>query len=288
MAKKALSVLSIFFAFLFVTVFPSAAFASSAITVVYKYESKIMSETVVEVGTEIEAPYSDISVEEGYKIVWYIGDEEITFPFTVENEVATGGSIIFEGKKVKEEVKPSGDEGNTEKPDDGSGEQTGDAPSGDDGDDTGNHPSGGTETGDGNGDNESNINPEDMVESLVCDHAEISVEGSMEPDTLVEITVYSFEEGYALDYVLVSCGEKQVVTERNGNVISFIMPDGKISIAVIFKEGVSETPKKTSAFGTKEIIAVSVAGAILVVGGITIIVKTKRQGIRVTKEKEKK
>ena len=102
----------------------------------------------------------------------------------------------------------------------------------------------------------------------------------MTAGSFVEITLSNFEKGYALDYVLVSCDGEAVVTERRGNLISFIMPDGKISVKVVFKASSSQTTtatEKTALFGTKEIVAVSVAGAVLLIGAVIMIIKTKKK-----------
>ena len=123
-------------------------------------------------------------------------------------------------------------------------------------------------------------NPESAIDSIECEHSQIAIEGEMTAGSLVEITLSNYEKGYALDYVLVSCDGEAVVTERRGNVISFIMPDGKISVKVVFKASSSQTTtatEKTALFGTKEIVAVSVAGAILLIGAVIMIIKTKKK-----------
>lgn len=123
-------------------------------------------------------------------------------------------------------------------------------------------------------------NPESAIDSIECEHSQIAIEGEMTAGSLVEITLSNYEKGYALDYVLVSCNGEAVVTERRGNVISFIMPDGKISVKVVFKASSSQTTtatEKTALFGTKEIVAVSVAGAVLLIGAVIMIIKTKKK-----------
>ena len=123
-------------------------------------------------------------------------------------------------------------------------------------------------------------NPESAIDSIECEHSQIAIEGEMTAGSLVEITLSNYEKGYALDYVLVSCDGEAVVTERRGNVISFIMPDGKISVKVVFKASSSQTTtatEKTALFGTKEIVAVSVAGAVLLIGAVIMIIKTKKK-----------
>lgn len=123
-------------------------------------------------------------------------------------------------------------------------------------------------------------NPESAIDSIECEHSQIAIEGDMTAGSLVEITLSNYEKGYALDYVLVSCDGEAVVTERRGNVISFIMPDGKISVKVVFKASSSQTTtatEKTALFGTKEIVAVSVAGAVLLIGAVIMIIKTKKK-----------
>lgn len=123
-------------------------------------------------------------------------------------------------------------------------------------------------------------NPESAIDSIECEHSQIAIEGDMTVGSLVEITLSNYEKGYALDYVLVSCDGEAVVTERRGNVISFIMPDGKISVKVVFKASSSQTTtatEKTALFGTKEIVAVSVAGAVLLIGAVIMIIKTKKK-----------
>lgn len=123
-------------------------------------------------------------------------------------------------------------------------------------------------------------NPESAIDSVECEHSQIAIEGEMTAGSLVEITLSNYEKGYALDYVLVSCDGEAVVTERRGNVISFIMPDGKISVKVVFKASSSQTTtatEKTALFGTKEIVAVSVAGAVLLIGAVIMIIKTKKK-----------
>lgn len=123
-------------------------------------------------------------------------------------------------------------------------------------------------------------NPESAIDSVECEHSQIAIEGEMTVGSLVEITLSNYEKGYALDYVLVSCDGEAVVTERRGNVISFIMPDGKISVKVVFKASSSQTTtatEKTALFGTKEIVAVSVAGAVLLIGAVIMIIKTKKK-----------
>lgn len=123
-------------------------------------------------------------------------------------------------------------------------------------------------------------NPESAIDSIECEHSQIAIEGEMTAGSLVEITLSNYEKGYALDYVLVSCDGEAVVTERRGNVISFIMPDGKISVKVVFKASSSQTTtatEKTALFGTKEIVAISVAGAVLLIGAVIMIIKTKKK-----------
>ena len=123
-------------------------------------------------------------------------------------------------------------------------------------------------------------NPESAIDSIECEHSQIAIEGEMTAGSLVEITLSNYEKGYALDYVLVSCDGEAVVTERRGNVISFIMPDGKISVKVVFKASSSQTTtatEKTALFGTKEIVAVFVAGAVLLIGAVIMIIKTKKK-----------
>ena len=123
-------------------------------------------------------------------------------------------------------------------------------------------------------------NPESAIDSVECEHSKIAIEGDMTAGSLVEITLSDYEKGYALDYVLVSCDGEAVVTERRGNVISFIMPDGKISVKVVFKASSSQTTtatEKSALFGTKEIVAVSIAGAILLIGAVIMIIKTKKK-----------
>lgn len=123
-------------------------------------------------------------------------------------------------------------------------------------------------------------NPESAIDSVECEHSQIAIEGEMTVGSLVEITLSNYEKGYALDYVLVSCDGEAVVTERRGNVISFIMPDGKISVKVVFKASSSQTTtatEKSALFGTKEIVAVSVAGAVLLIGTVIMIIKTKKK-----------
>lgn len=136
--------------------------------------------------------------------------------------------------------------------------------------------------GNDNGDNDGNedFDPSTTIESIECEHSQIAIEGDMTAGSIVEITLSDYEKGYALDYVLVSCDGEAVITERNGNVISFIMPDGKISVKVVFKASSSQTTtatEKTPLLGTKEIIAISVAGAVLLIGAVAILIKNKKK-----------
>lgn len=132
----------------------------------------------------------------------------------------------------------------------------------------------------GNNDGNEDFDPSTTIESIECEHSEIAIEGDMTAGSIVEITLSDYEKGYALDYVLVSCNGEAVATERRGNVISFIMPYGKISVKVVFKASSSQTTtatEKTALFGTKEIVAVSVAGAVLLIGAVIMIIKTKKK-----------
>lgn len=125
---------------------------------------------------------------------------------------------------------------------------------------------------------EETVNPDDVVESVDCAHAQIAIEGDTYPGGLTEITVSDFEDGYALDYVLVSCGGQPVVTERNGNAVSFIMPDGKISVKVVFKESVSpQAEREKKKLGTKEIIAIVASSVVLFIGGAIILIKERKK-----------
>lgn len=132
----------------------------------------------------------------------------------------------------------------------------------------------------GNYDGNEDFDSSTTIEKVECDHSQIAIEGEMTVGSVVEITLSDYEKGYALDYVLVSCDGEAVVTERNGNVISFIMPDGKISVKVVFKASSSQTTvstEKTPLLGTKEIIAISVAGAVLLIGAAAILIKNKKK-----------
>lgn len=119
------------------------------------------------------------------------------------------------------------------------------------------------------------IKEEDVLESpIYCPHAECVVEGTMQAGSLVEVTISNFEEGYALDCVLISSGGVAISSNRSGNRYSFVMPEGKITIKVIFKESVPVTADKKT-LGTKEIVAICVAGAIIVAGVFFAFFKDK-------------
>ena len=121
-------------------------------------------------------------------------------------------------------------------------------------------------------------NPESAIDSIECEHSQIAIEGEMTAGSLVEITLSNYEKGYALDYVLVSCDGEAVVTERRGNVISFIMPDGKISVKVVFKESVSpQAEREKKKLGTKEIIAIVASSVVLFIGGAIILIKERKK-----------
>lgn len=117
----------------------------------------------------------------------------------------------------------------------------------------------------------------EYVESIDCEHCKISVEGDPSTDPLIEITLSDYETGYALDYVLVSCDGKTVITERDGNTITFLCPEQKFSIKVAFTQSVTEEPSDAPVLETKEIIAICIAGAAVIAGITTIIVRNKRR-----------
>lgn len=291
------------------TVSLSAAYAAEPveIVVIYSTDGQIVAEIPSYEGFTIYEGYSDLDTDE-YCYSWELNDSAATFPYILSLDDATladgrytitfmgvrtprpvctitirgdeetdlsfsAGDTLYASDLSEEEAEYYYDENLTEKvtfpvtveenmvlyadypsaySDDGNKEPV-------DGEDT---------------------NPESAIDSVECEHSQIAIEGEMTAGSLVEITLSNYEKGYALDYVLVSCDGEAVVTERRGNVISFIMPDGKISVKVVFKASSSQTTtatEKTALFGTKEIVAVSVAGAVLLIGAVIMIIKTKKK-----------
>ena len=314
MRKKSALSLIIFVAVIAVlcgTVSFNAAYAADAdpveIVVIYSIDGRVVVEIPAFEGFTIYEGYSDLDTDE-YCYSWELNGSAATFPYVLSLDDATladgrytitfigvitprpvctitirgdketdlsfsAGDTLYASDLSEEEAEYYYDENLTEKvtfpvtveenmvlyadypsaySDDGNNEPV-------DGEDT---------------------NPESAIDSIECEHSQIAIEGEMTAGSLVEITLSNYEKGYALDYVLVSCDGEAVVTERRGNVISFIMPDGKISVKVVFKSSSSQTTtatEKTALFGTKEIVAVSVAGAVLLIGAVIMIIKTKKK-----------
>lgn len=299
------------------TVSLSAAYAADPveIVVIYSIDGQIVAEIPSYEGFTIYEGYSDLDTYE-YCYSWELNGSTVNFPYVLSLDDATVENgrytITFVGVKTARvtctiTVRGNGDTnlsystGDTLLASDLSDEDAdyyydenhtekvtfpitvkenlvlyADYPSNnsEDGGDSGNG-----ENNDNNDGNE-DFDPSATIESIECEHSQIAIEGEMTVGSLVEITLSNYEKGYALDYVLVSCDGEAVVTERRGNVISFIMPDGKISVKVVFKASSSQTTtatEKTALFGTKEIVAVSVAGAVLLIGAVIMIIKTKKK-----------
>ncbi len=185
-------------------------------------------------------------------------EDNYTFPITVEGDI-----VMYTYGKLDLDDTP-------DLPDDG-----GDGSDGTNGDNGSTDiPDGGDTPG--SGDNSEDIY-ENAVESVDCEHAEIMIEGLMTAGTPVEITIYDYEDGYALDELLVTCAGEVVPHERSGNVFKIIMPDGKLKIEVRFKESSSVDVEEEPLLGTKEIIAICVAGTVLVGGGAMVIIKNRKK-----------
>ncbi len=289
------------------------------IVVIYSIDGQVISETPVYEGFTIYEGYSDNKTDE-YYYSWELNGSTVNFPYVLSLDDATFANgrytITFEGVKTARvpctiTVRGNGDTnlsystGDTLLASDLSDEDAdyyydenrtekvtfpitvkenmvlyADYPSNnsEDGGESGG------ENNDNGNDNDNNdgedFDPSATIESVECEHSEITIEGDMTAGSVVEITLSDYEKGYALDYVLVSCDGEAVVTERNGNVISFIMPDGKISVKVVFKASSSQTTtatEKTNLLGTKEIIAISIAGAVLLIGAAAILIKNKKK-----------
>lgn len=299
------------------TVSLSAAYAADAeIVVIYSIDGRVVVETPAYEGFTIYEGYSDKNTEE-YYYSWELNDSTVNFPYVLSLDDATLAdgryTITFVGVKTtrvpctiiirsEKDTGLSYSTGDTLLASDLLAEVTdyyydenrtekvtfpltveenmvlyADYPS-NNSEDGGDSDGENNDNGDNDGDEE--FDPSGTIESLECEHATAVIEGDMTVGSVVEITLSNYETGYALDYVLVSCDGEAVVTERSGNVVSFIMPDGKISVKVVFKASTSQTTtatEKTTLFGTKEIIAISVAGAVLLIGAIIILIKNKKK-----------
>lgn len=113
--------------------------------------------------------------------------------------------------------------------------------------------------------------------TVFCEYASCEVGGAYEAGDIVEATVSSVRHGYALEYILVSCGGDAVVAARYGNKAVFTMPTGDVEITVTFTEDGEDYVKKAG-LERKEIIAVALtAGALLCAGVAAVIIKKKKR-----------
>lgn len=247
-------------------IFAGSAFAEEIIVVVYEFEGETALGSCSD-GAEIYG-CEEFDDEETF-VQWSLNGNEVDFPYSVSSADMTDGKIVFTGKRVQREETPIEEDPlpSVEPDENGKGENN---------ENTENNEIP-TDPDDDIGGNEPIVNPVTRVDELICEHSEITVEGTLEEGTLVEITVFNFEEGYALDSILVSSDGKPVSTTREGNRISFIMPTENISVIVVFKASVSPLETQKSPLGTKEIIGIAVAATILAVGAIVLIVKSKKK-----------
>lgn len=298
------------------TVSLNAAYAADTveIVVIYSIDGRVISETPACEGFTIYEGYSDKNTDEYYYYSWELKGSTVNFPYVLSLDDATlvdgRYTITFVGVKTAYDYKITiiGDEGTCLSYSAGDTLLASDLSDEDadyyydenrtekvtfpitvekdmvlyadyTSDDTEIADDTVTENDDG-GDESDDFDSSTTIESIECAHSKIVIEGDMTVGSVVEVTLSDYEKGYALDYVLVLCNGETVVTERNGNVVSFIMPDGKISVKVVFKASSSPTTAATESeplFGTKEIIAVSAAGAILLIGAIIILIKNKKK-----------
>lgn len=308
--KSALSliILATVIAVLCGTVSLNAAYATEPveIVVIYSIDGQVISETTAYEGLTLYEGYSDKDAEE-YYYSWELNGTEVDYPYVLSLSCATikdgrytitfvgvkttrtactvtirggedtdlscsAGDILLASDLSDEDADYFYDENRTEKVTFPITVKANMVLYAD-------YPSDNSENG-GDNDGNEDFDPSTTIETIECDHSQIAIEGDMTEGSVVEITLSDYEKGYALDYVLVSCDGEAVVTERNGNVISFIMPDGKISVKVVFKASSSQTTtatEKTPLLGTKEIIAISVAGAVLLIGAVAILIKNKKK-----------
>ena len=120
------------------------------------------------------------------------------------------------------------------------------------------------------------ITVEEYNVMVICEHAEIDADVSYRAGDLVSFTIYNIEDGYNVRSVLVSCNGEPVVTGFDGNVVTFIMPEGDIEIYVLFESAAGQG-KLTK----DEIIAISVVSSALGAGliGLAVYYLLKKKGV---------
>ena len=107
-----------------------------------------------------------------------------------------------------------------------------------------------------------------------CKHAEYSTTRRYyEAGEIVEIEIGKADSGYTVDHVLAQCDGEIIPVLVEGKIASFVMPDGDVDVTVTFIKDEEENKKGLS---TKEIIAICVAGGlVLAAGGYFIFMKLK-------------
>lgn len=114
--------------------------------------------------------------------------------------------------------------------------------------------------------------------SIECEHANYSIDAlGYYKDDVVDFTVTEVEDGWELVSVLVSCDGVPIVTNFSDGTVTFIMPSGAVEITVVFKEATVVGGSSQDALSTKEIIAISVTGGVILIGGIAYIIYRKKK-----------
>lgn len=252
----------------------AACSLSDMINISYYYQGNKLSYISIASGEKIESALSyemyseEVTLEEGYILVWHIGSidgQEWSKDYIFYQDTDLHG-VPVEGQE--EEIIVDNPNENTDNTDntDGDSEQSGELPKED------NIP----KEPDGE---ESTANPVLIAEykiTLENVKGDYTITGELIKGKIITVV---FEQGDSFSAITAVSGNKQLTLYRNGNEVRFYMPDGDVTINCYYEEtSVSEDNKKLT---KNEIIALSVVGGCALSYGIFLIIK------RVVKQKSK-